>query len=136
MHYLAILVATIASFIIGGIWYGPLFGKVYRNILNVPEGTDMHGADGRLPLAHAMVLRFLATLVITYVLSYFLVFFGAADILTALKLALVIWLGFMATVMTSSVLFEGRPVKFYLINAGNELLGLLIAAAVLFYLPW
>ena len=135
MHYLAIVIASFVSFAIGGIWYGPLFGKAYRELMGVTEGT-MSMSNAKLSFTHAMALRFLTTLVLTYVLSYFLIFFGAASIGAALMLALVIWLGFIATVMMSAVLFGNCPVKLYLINIGNELVGILAAALVLTYLPW
>ena len=43
VNWWAIIVAAIVKFVIGGIWYMPLFGKQYRELMGVPEGSDMSG---------------------------------------------------------------------------------------------
>jgi hypothetical protein len=135
MHYLPILVASIASFIVGGIWYGPLFGKPWRKMMGIPEGA-MAMPGVQRSFAHTMALRFLVTIVITFVLSGLLTLFGVVSVSSALMLAFVLWLGFTATTMTSQVLFENKPLALYFINIGNELAGLLVAALVLAYWHW
>jgi hypothetical protein len=30
INWLAVLVAAIATFVLGGLWYGPLFGRIWR----------------------------------------------------------------------------------------------------------
>jgi hypothetical protein len=30
VNWLAVLVAAVVTFVLGGVWYGPLFGKVWR----------------------------------------------------------------------------------------------------------
>ena len=37
LNWLAILVATVAAFVLGGLWYGPLFGKAWMAALGKTE---------------------------------------------------------------------------------------------------
>ena len=30
INWLAVIVAAVATFVLGGVWYGPLFGKIWR----------------------------------------------------------------------------------------------------------
>ena len=30
VHWLAILVAAVSGFLVGGLWYGPIFGKAWQ----------------------------------------------------------------------------------------------------------
>ena len=66
-----------------------------------------------------------------YVLRYFI---GYAQASTAIDGAIVgiwLWLGFVATTMIGMVLWEGKPFRLYLINAGHVLAGLIVMGAIL-----
>ena len=39
LNWLAVLVAVVASFFFGWLWYGPLFGKKWASLMKFP--TDM-----------------------------------------------------------------------------------------------
>lgn len=130
MNYLALLVAAIAAFAVGALWYGPLFGKPWRALMNIPEGAPGMGSM-KMPPMQAMVGGFIATLVLTFVLSMFIGAFGVTTALGAVVLAVWIWLGFIASVMLNSVFYEGRPWKLYFINASHYLVALVVAALIL-----
>jgi hypothetical protein len=31
IHWLAVIAASLTGFILGGLWYGPIFGKAWQN---------------------------------------------------------------------------------------------------------
>jgi Protein of unknown function (DUF1761) len=37
INWLAVLVAAVVTFVLGGIWYGPMFGKVWRAAEGRPD---------------------------------------------------------------------------------------------------
>ena len=39
VNWWAVIVATIVKFALGAIWYQPLFGKQWRALQGVPEGS-------------------------------------------------------------------------------------------------
>ena len=53
VNWWAIIVAAVIKFVIGGIWYMPLFGKRYRTLMGVAEGSDMSGMGPALGISTA-----------------------------------------------------------------------------------
>jgi uncharacterized protein DUF1761 len=81
VNWLAVVVAAIAPFVIGSLWYGPLFMKPWSALTGIKPGT---------PRQNSMALTF----GITY-------------------------------------LFESRPLKLWLINAGYQTVVFTIMGAIL-----
>jgi hypothetical protein len=133
INYLAILVSAILAFAVGALWYGPLFGKQWRQLMGVPEGSM--GVPGTT-FVKSMSGGFIATLVLTFVLANIFQMMGVTTVSLALTIAFWIWLGFIATVMLNSVWYEGRSLQLYLINVSHYLIAILLAALVLAWWPW
>ena len=54
MNWVAIVIAAIAQFIIGWVWYGPLFGKTWMSMMGMSQqsmstGAARHTAPMRVP---------------------------------------------------------------------------------------
>jgi len=129
VNYWAVLVATIAAYAVGAIWYSPiLFSKTWSVELKRAPGQMV--SSGFTPTA-AMILEFVATLVMTYVLAHFIVLVNANTVALALQLGFWAWLGFIAMYSLSGVWFEGRSWKLFVINVGHRLIAILVACAIL-----
>ena len=126
VNYLAILVAAVVAYVIGALWYSPLlFGKMWMSLSKVdPKKMKMNPAPG-------YIIGFLTTLIMAYVLGFFLELSEAATAVDGLTTAFWIWLGFLATTMLGSVLWEGKPLKLYVLNAAHSLVSILIMGVVL-----
>ena len=131
VNFIAVIVATIAAFIVGALWFTVLFGKEWRRLMNIPEG----GMQGGMSMSSAMGGGFIATLILVFVLANFLNWAGITAIGAALTLALWLWLA-VAAVMSNMIWYENRPVKLYVINAAHYLVALLVAAAIIAWWPW
>ena len=66
LNWLAIVASVAASFAIGGIWYGPLFGKTWARELGFPPDMKPSGAE----LGKGMALNIFGTLLMAYVLAH------------------------------------------------------------------
>lgn len=66
LNWLAILVAVIASFLVGGLWYGPLFGGAWKREMGVPEGARPAGGE----IGRSLALNLLGTLLMAFVLAH------------------------------------------------------------------
>ena len=126
VNYLAVLIAAVAAFAVGALWYSVLFGKVWRKEMGMGDMPASMGGMGS-----SMIGGFIATLVLTYVLDYFLIALGAVTLSAALTIAFWAWLGFIATVMSNIVWYEKKSWTLYFINAAHYLVALLVASAVL-----
>ena len=133
INYIAVLVASVAAFAVGALWYGPLFGKNWRELMGFSaEATQ----SMKMTPVKAMAGGFISTLILTYVLAHFVTLIGVITVADALTLGFWIWLGFVATIMLNSVWYENRPLQLYLINASHYLVAILVAALVLSWWPW
>jgi hypothetical protein len=133
INYLAVIISAIASMIIGALWYGPIFGKQWIALQGwSPQEMEANKAKG---MTKSYILMFVGSLVMAYVLSHSLVF--AADYLgvygasAGLMAGFWSWLGFIAPVTLSVVLWDGKPWKLWFLNNGYQLFNLLAMGMIL-----
>ena len=128
INYWAVLVAAIASFVVGWLWYGPLFGKMWKGLMGL---TDESMKAMAMKPATAMFWGFVTSLIMAYVLANFTVVWGALGLAGAWSLAFWVWLGFLATTELGSYLWEGRPFKLFVLNAAHRLVSIFLMTVVL-----
>ncbi len=127
INYWAVLVAAVASFVIGWLWYGPLFGKEWMRL----RGKDPAAmANMQMPVK-GMAGEFIAALVTAYVLARFVVLLGVIDWTGATHLAIWVWLGFCVAATVGAIFWENMSWKLYAINAGRWLVSLGVMAIIL-----
>ena len=128
VNYVAVVVAAIAAFVVGAVWYSPiLFGKAYATLL----GLNLVAMADTRPPAGELIGEFVRNLVVAFVLAQFVVRLGVADWQGALQLALWVWIGFQAMLLLGAVLHEKMPLKLYAIHAGDALVKTLLTAVIL-----
>lgn len=130
INHAAIAVAALAYWALGALWYSPLlfadpFVSLMRWTPSDVAAIEAAGAGGEI------VVAFITSLVLVYVLAHFVKFTGAENVRTGLLTGFWLWLGFVATTNLNTVLFESRPLGLYLINGGYHLVGMLGAGALL-----
>ena len=74
---------------------------------------------------------FIGSLVMSFVLAVLVDYAGAVTVSDALMLGFLIWLGFSVTILLNSVLWEGKPVKVFLINISQLFVSLCVASIIL-----
>jgi len=126
INWFAILVAIISNFIIGGLWYSPM---LFVNRWLAMSGVDKKVFDAGLPMA--LIGDFFSALVIALVLNQVIRWSGAAGVAGGLMIAVLVWIGFVASVLLTQVTYEHRPFAFFAISAGYRLVTLLVAGAIL-----
>ena len=130
LNYWAVLVSAVASMVIGALWYSPiLFGNIWMNLMKIdPKNIDKMKDKG---MGKYYFTAFNGSLIMSFVLAVLVDYAGAVTVSDALMLGFLIWLGFSETVLLNSVLWEGKPVKVYLINIFQLLVSLLIMSTIL-----
>lgn len=125
INYGAVVVASVAAFLAGWLWHGPLFGKQWARLV----GMSMNGPKGGM--GKAMAWGFVNVLVTSWVLAHFVGWLSVATVGGAFALAFWVTLGFTGTSMANRVIWEHAPFKLLLLNAGGSLLSLFVTAWVL-----
>ncbi len=129
VNYLAVLAAAVASMVVGFLWYGPLFGKMWMQLMNFDKKKiDEAKKKG---MGKTYVLAYLAALVTSYVLALFVDYAKAKTIMDGAVLGFWVWIGFFATTQLGMVLWENKPMKLYLLNTLHYLVTLAVMGAIL-----
>jgi mannitol-specific phosphotransferase system IIBC component len=103
VNLLAVLVAGIVPMIIGALWYGPLFGKRWMELM---ETTEEELREGFNPVKTHGV-SFVLSLITAYVLAQ-LVAEYAGGAMIGVHVGLLALIAFVLPVTHQTVAFEGR----------------------------
>jgi hypothetical protein len=125
IHWLAVLVAGLSGFVVGGVWYGPLFIKPWL----AAEGKTKEQMGGH-PVK-VFGLSFLLNLVSAFILDHVLGTYGDPDMHLTLLIATGIALGFVIPAYGVNYLFAGRKLVLFLIDAGYWLVTYAVMGAIL-----
>jgi hypothetical protein len=130
INYPAVIVATIAHYFLGGLWYSPLlFGNKFLQIINwSPQQVQQMENQSH---AKELIIAFVSSIVLVYILAHFVQYTKATTVGGGTQTAFWLWLGFIVTTQLGTVLFEGRPLGLYLINIGYQFVACAIAGAIL-----
>ena len=110
INFLAVFCASLLGLILGYLWYSVLFAKQWQKLSGV---TDKQMGSG---MAKRAIGSYLLTLVMSLNLAAFI---GTEETpLFGLFAGLAVGLGWIAMSFGSNYLFEHRPLKLFLINAG------------------
>jgi len=124
INLLSVIVATLSSFLIGGIWYGPLFGKAWMKEFNFTE-EDLKKRSIPKTFGFSILLAFIAAINLE-------MFIGSeADFTFGAMAGFFAGIGWVATFLGILYLFEMQSLKAYFINAGYCIISLTIMGAVL-----
>ncbi len=125
MNYLAVVVAAVAAFVASSVWY-TVFGNAWMELRGVDPAT---AADMATP-AWQMLFVVFQSLVVAFMLAYFVGHLGIVDWKGAVRLGALVW-GFPAMILLGSVVHENVPLMLAAIHAGDWLVKLLLMAVVL-----
>ena len=129
VNYLAVLVAAVASFMFGAVWYGVL-GKPWMAALGKTE-EDIKNSGRPMPLLFA--ITFIAQLVMAYVLAGSIGHLGPGNVtlLNGIISGAFMWVGFVATTLVVNHGYQDAPWSLSLIDGGHWLGVLAIQGAVI-----
>ncbi len=128
-NFWSILVAALAYFVLGSLWYSVLFGKIWSAEVEKTgvKLTEPQKKDMTLKMIQTFVLNFLAAFCIAY-----LVFVsGVSNWLAGLKLGLLCGIGFAAAAIAIAFTWESRSIKLLAIDSGYAIFGICICGIIL-----
>ncbi len=129
VNFAAVVVAAVASMVLGFLWFGPLFGKKWMELSGHKMG-DMESKKGSMGTSY--LAMFVGYLVSAYVLANIVKFSGAASLVEGAITGFMVWLGFVATVTLGMVLWDGKPVQLYLLTNAYQVINFALMGAILF----
>ena len=122
VNYWAVLVAAVADFIIGAVWYMPVFGNLWGKIHGFDKLSKKEQDEARKDMGPLLLVQFIITVVTVWTLAKLHVVVPAYSIYS---LALLAWVGFVVPTQLAAIIFGGTDPKWViqkaLIMAGGSL---------------
>lgn len=125
INWIAVIVAAIATFVVGGLWYSPLlFAKSWQREAGVSDEA-LSGGNMATIFAGAFVLMLLASLV-------FALFLGRQQgLVFGFGAGFAAGLFWVAGAFGVNYLFERRSVKLWLINGGYNVVAFTVIGSII-----
>lgn len=129
-HFLVVLLATLASFVVGFLWHGPLFGKQWMKYNNIkqPKKEDVQFS--------MMLPGIIASLVMAFVQAALLgrafQILALSSVFDALLIATLFWLPFTALTIINEYAWAGKSAGHMAYDCAYNLVSLWAIAAVMY----
>ncbi|MCY9692300.1 DUF1761 domain-containing protein [Paenibacillus alginolyticus] len=125
INYLAVLVATLSTMVLGFLWYSPvLFGNAWVKLRNM----KMEEMKGGGPITY--ILTALTALGGSFILAFLLTLGSETTWLTGLTIGLLIGLS-ISLKIGMNYLFENSKLQLYFITIGYHLVSYMIAGIII-----
>jgi hypothetical protein len=134
INYWPVLIAAIASFAFGAVWYMGL-GKQWMAARDM-SAADMEKAKADMgPIPMPYIIAFVALLIMAWMFAGVLLHLARGGMPVTLRAGMIsgffLWLGFVMTTMAVNHAFQGAKRSLTLIDGGHWLGVLLIQGAIL-----
>ncbi|MEN7538628.1 DUF1761 domain-containing protein [Aurantiacibacter flavus] len=126
INLLAVFAGTAAFWLLGAVWYGPLFGKAWRKMNGITDQMMKDGIPGANPVWLIMLLSFAFEMVVVLMLGHLIARTNPAPhviMMMATGLAVAV----MAPALGINYLYQMRPGKLFAIDAGYFVVGMALA---------
>lgn len=126
MNWLAILCAGAAYWVLGALWYSLLFRKPWAT------AVEQHGVKLRQEgFAMKLAITLVANVIAAAVLGRLLHQLQVIDLLRGVKIGAAVGVGFCATVLTMTYVWQSPPPRLWAIDSAFHVVGFIIMGAIL-----
>jgi hypothetical protein len=125
VNWWVIIVATFAMFVIGMLWYGPVFGKTWFKLTGFNPEEKPKNAGTK------MLINFFSNFVLVWAVAVLVSNFGITTFGMSLCLASFVWGAIELVSSTGSVLWEKYSAKLFAFNMSYSLVSLIIITLIL-----
>lgn len=127
-------VASLAAMALGMFWYSPAFlGRQWMREVGITQ-DDMKNPKNGVTMPLGMGLGLLSQFIRMFFLTWAIFFVAPIGLGEALLVGLAVWVGFLAVSDLGSVLWEMKSWRLFFINTSYNLVIMLIATVIIFYL--
>jgi hypothetical protein len=127
-NYLAVLVAAIAYFILGSLWFSFLFRKPWSKEAG-KSGIQFSEADKK-NIGRNMLITFIYNLITALAIAYLVFVVGVYRWQVGFKLGIVCGIGFALAANGVAYTWEKRSFRLVLLDAGYAVIGIALCGAI------
>ncbi|MCG6147677.1 DUF1761 domain-containing protein [Leptospira levettii] len=129
----AVVVSALSAFVLGFLFHGPLFGKLWMKLAKIqPTGNEKFS-----DMVRPLIFNMLTNLVTAYVLAVIFLFastspyLGGEGVWRGVFCALWIWVGFLVTTTSIEVIWMGRSIQLWLFETIASLVVMSVMGAII-----
>jgi hypothetical protein len=131
INLVAVLATTVVQMFLGMTWYSPkVFGTAWMKLTGIAED---HSAKA---MQKSLTIGTIGTFVGVCSISLLLSYLQPDSLKYALKFGALLWLAVTVGESLNAIAWEKRPVGLIKINAGYQLVSILVSVALLYKWPW
>ncbi|GGD69269.1 hypothetical protein GCM10011514_36730 [Emticicia aquatilis] len=137
INYLAILIAVIAHFFLGFLWYTPLFGDAWAKEMKMDRNQKPDPKVMMKGMAFMLIGNFFTAYTLAHNIQAWNHVAGVAEMSAFARIlnsGIFTWLGFYVPYHLGAIVWENRSWKLFFINVGYALVSLLLVSAILIYM--
>ena len=131
VNYLAVLVAAFIPMLVGSVWYGPLFGKKWMDLMGQTEEELKESFNPAKSYGVTFVMAILTAYVLAHVMGAYGYATGVEGLTAGIQAAFWLWLGFVVTISWQQVAFSGQKIELWLLNIFYNLVAMLCMGMLL-----
>jgi len=129
INYWAVLVAGLATFLLGGLWYTALFGKLWVQLNGYTE-EQVKKMQARRPPPVFFGGMVACYLIVALVFGILVATFNVPTALAGIGLGCLLWLAMAAISMTGHIASD-KPLGLFVIDTSFQLIFLVMMGAIL-----
>lgn len=140
INILAIIIAVVANFVLGFLWYTPIFGRIWGKEM----GFNMDEKPPGSALVKGMIFMVIGNFLMAWVFAHNMAVWNPvtwglppsemSPAGNAIMAAVFTWLGFFFPGDLGAVAWEKKSWKLFFINTGYHFVSLLVVAMILSYM--
>lgn len=134
IQYFSIIIASVIAIVLGMGWFGPVFGKMWAEIIGAKTPADLTPEENKemqKKMAPLYVVNIILTIGLMFALYFFVMWSRITSGVTAGFLA---WLGFVVPLMGTQALWSGKSKRYawqmFLLTSGYQLICFVVAGAL------
>lgn len=125
-NYAAIVVAAIAYWLLGGVWYAALFAKPWMELEHI-TAEQAKAANPVLPY----IITFVLNLLIAYAIAQVCIWRNANTAGRGAAVGVLLWVGIVGPITYTTYMYELKPPTLFAINEFYPLAGMVLMGAIL-----
>ncbi|MFA6407673.1 MAG: DUF1761 domain-containing protein [Candidatus Paceibacterota bacterium] len=131
INFAAVAVAAVSAFVLGFLFHGPLFGKLWMRLADIhPTGNEKF-SDMLPQFFWNFVANFVTAFVLAGILWMSSLSMGVITWQRGAFVAVWLWFGFMVTSSSMEVIWMGRKMKLWLFESAASLVIMAVMGAII-----
>jgi len=131
INIVAVLLATVASMLVGWIWYAPPVVRRYWMKVVGHDEQSIKSASSAPIIVTIVVVNFMTASVLAGAAAIAQNFYGGSFLANTVVSTLILWVGFTAARMVTHDAFDRRPAGITVLNLAHELVTLTVMALII-----